>query len=288
MKVTNIEIHPDFTPDVIPSVAFVDLSFKDPKGSNPYNVIDVTGLDADDIAASMYREFGLAKIYSLALPKREVAIQIGLNPNFANNQSYSDLRDNLYKIITSRTGQVQLHFKNGTTTTAGLFGVVSKFDSTHFERTQMVTIIIQCTEPLLKQLTRETVSVSGPPGTGTYPSQTIITDNKSTAPHGFKMQLHFAAAVPSLSLQDFNYNFYYFTAIPVGGFLTNDVLVFSSEVGDKTIYISRGANTIYLADVIQTGSTWPLLYPGDNGFAFTYANLMRWDSFSHIPTYWGI
>lgn len=156
MKLTSVEIHPENSSNILV------LSFRDPRRNNPYNVKTIIGLDADQIVPRFYGVSGnsTSKFYELSLENREIIVSVELNPNFTDSESYSDLRDELYKMISSsRTGKVQLQFKNGVEVLAAISGFVSKLESPHFERTQTVQITIKCDEPMLKAVTPVVVAV---------------------------------------------------------------------------------------------------------------------------------
>lgn len=280
MKLTSVELRPKG------STSFCVLSFRDPKRVNSYNVKAIDGLDAEAITPRYYGAFGTSKFYNLMLERRDINIRIELNPNFTLNETYSGLRDALYKMIaSSRTGQMQIQFKNGTEVLGVISGFVSKVEAPNFDRMQEVRITVKCDEPMLKALTPVNVTVAG-----LLPSNTTIDDIKSTAPHGFKFTLNITAARASVIIDDpvktdIDWNF---TVTPVGGFLNGDVLHFSSEYNNKYLYLVRGATTIHLGDVIAAGSIWPILFPGINTIRFLSSTGMAWATISYYPTYWGV
>jgi hypothetical protein len=276
MKLTSIEIHPSNSAP--PAV----LSFRDPGSLNPYNVKAIVGLDSDSIVPQHYGP-GSPNFYNLSLQNRQIVIRVGLNPDFNNNQSYSDLRDDLYKMIAaSRFGSIQLQFKNLLEVVAAITGYISKFEAPQFEKTQEVQITIQCSEPMLKALERDYVA-------GLDPVQTIIRDDKSTAPHGFTFNMAVNFAIASIEITDPNDTTWRFLVTPIGGFMNGDQLYFSSEYNNKELYIIRGGvDTIHLGDVISADSVWPIIFPGENTFSFTNHEYLRWEEISFYPTYWGV
>ncbi len=123
MRVTSVDIYASNSSN------FINLSYRDPKAVNPFQVKTIQGLDADEISPRFYRASGgpQGKYYDLTLSKRDIVVQIALNPSFALGKSYSSLRDELYKLISSsRTGIVQLRFKDGATTVAAVSGFITK------------------------------------------------------------------------------------------------------------------------------------------------------------------
>lgn len=120
------------------------------------------------------------------------------------------------------------------------------------------------------------------------PANTIILDDKSTAPHGFYFELEIIADIPSIVISDPTNPSWQFELAPLGGFLNGDILSFSSEYNDKYVYITRGEYIIYLADAVTPGSIWPIIFPGTNTFALTNPNSLIWVSILYYPTYWGV
>jgi hypothetical protein len=281
MKITSIEIHPAGSSDICV------MSFRDPRRLNPYNVKGISGLDADEIVSKFYGASGDSsqRYYNLTVPKRDIGILVELNPIFEDNESYSELRDGLYKMIaSSRTGLVQIIFKDGLTSVAGLSGYIKKMEAGVFTKNPEVSMTIECSDPMLKALERVELDVEdfGPPSVN-------IPDTLSTAPHGFTFELEFTAPVAAFGMSDLTPIEWAFAVAPNGGFLTGDVLHFSSEYNNKYLYIMRALTQIHIADKIAAGSNWPVLFPGDNEFqVYILGDDYTWLSIAHYPTYWGV
>lgn len=279
MKVTSVEIHPSGSAEVIV------LSFRDPRRLNPFNVKAIVGLDANDIVAQYYgvSETTNEKYYTLSQTKKEPIFQIELNPRYSEEVTPSDLRDQLYRsIASSRTGLLEIQFKNGEAVVATLSGFMTSVEPVLFDKIQGVELKLKCTEALLKAPARQELDILT-----LNPASSNIVDNFSTAPHGFLFEIGFLDAQASLVVHppDDAWNF---TITPSGGFLGGDVVHFSSELNDKYLYVIRAGNKIYLADAIQKGSVWPILFPGDNVFEFDNDTNLVWEAVSFYPTYWGV
>lgn len=283
MKITSVEIHPTTTIPATPHP--VILSFRDPLSTRPYKVKKITGLDADDVVSKFYRTSGDLKFYKPQIGSREIVISAGLNPNYETSQSYSDLRDALYKVIAvSRTGGVQLKFKNDTVVVAVLNGRLSKLQTDHFDKVQEVQITIQPDDPVLKAPLPLTIA-----DVGTLdPALTFINDTISTAPHGFTFKMRINAVMASITISDPYDDSWSFRIAPVTGFDVDDVLVFSSEDNNKYLYVGRAGGTIQLVDAISTGSSWPIIFPGQNRFSFSHSGSMTWAEITHTPNFWGV
>ncbi len=282
MRVTSVDILASNSDNLI------NLSYRDPSNQNPYNVKSIIGLDADEITSKFYGASGLSneKYYDLSLQTRDIVIQIGLNPDFRLGKSYSTLRDDLYKLISSsRTGSIQLRFNDGVTTVAAISGFITKFDSPQFTKNPEVQLTIKCSDPMLKALGPIDVDV-----TGLAPALTTITDDKSTSPHGFQFNMLFTGSIVKFSIQDavspnwvFEVNL---SGSPLIQFVAGDILYFSSEYNNRYVYLGRGADIIHLVDRIILDSIWPILFPGDN--VFICSGNVSWDSITYYPTYWGV
>lgn len=277
MKVTSIEVHPDGSSQVIV------LSFRDPKRLNPYNVRKIVGLDADEIVPRYYGVSGTKKYYTLSLEKRDIVMQIELNPSYSLGQTPSDLRDAVYKMISSsRTGVIEVQFKNGSEVVAAVSGFVSKVENDLSEKTSLVNLTIACKEPFLKAPERTSLNVLS-----LDPLSSNLADIKSSAPHGFIFEMGVLSPISSLVITPPD-DSWYFTVTPPGGFLSTDVIHFSSELNNKYLFVRRSGSDIHLAESIVAGSVWPILFPGDNVFEFANEADLTWVSVAYYPTYWGV
>lgn len=287
MNLTSVELHPDGSTDVCV------LSFRDPRRQNPYNVKAIIGLDVDQLIPRYYEgSESLAKFYQLMMEKRTLVVRISLNPDYTENDTFSSLRDKLYRFISSsRTGLLQVQFKNGSTVVAVISGFITKLEAPHFEKEQEVQLTIDCNEPMLRAPESVSVNVGE-----MSPVLTTIVDNLSTAPHGFDFDLSFTADVPQIVITDPDDSNWHFTVTPSGGFLWGDVLHFSSEFNNKELYILRGGypppgtseTRIYVGDKIDTGSVWPILFPRENKLTVSNGIHMVWNFITHRPAYWGV
>lgn len=296
MKITSVELHPDGVTDVHV------LSFRDPRRVNPYNVRGITGLDADNIVPKFYGASGdaVANYHNMSMPNRVMGMDIDLNPDFSLGKTYSDLRDDLYRIIaSSRTGLVQVQFKNADVIVAVISGFVSKFETPHFDRNPTIKLSMDTIEPMLMAPNLVVLAGAGiiaddipEPPTPKHHKIVHINDPLSTAPHGFKFQLTVVAPFGSLVVRQDPAIFTVNPAAP--GFLLGDVIHFSSIMNQKELYISRAVGggdpdlIIGLADKIQTGSFWPIMFPKMNDIRFDGSEKYTIDSISYYPTYWGV
>lgn len=290
MKVTSVDIYSS-TASFVNSLVLT-LSYRDPRNLNPYVVKDIVGLDVDEVtpkfyAASVYND----KFYDLAMKNRELVVQIMLNPNSSLGKNYSTLRDELFRLISSsRTGEIQLRFKDGLDTVAAISGFITKLESPQFTKSPEVHLTIKCSEPMLKALTRTEVFLPG-----LHTENTTINDDKSTAPHGLLFGVVFTEATSSTNFSISNgenerpwtFSVQLGEAIPWSPFVTGDLILVSSEFNNRYVKLIRGDFTFELANLITTESIWPILFPGVNNFSCP-PDLVYWEYIAYYPTYWGV
>lgn len=275
MKITSIEAHPAGSSEIMV------MSFKDVSRENPYIIKTIIGLDPDEIEA-LYS--GVEDFYDLFLVKREPVFRVELNPNFSENQTYSDLRDTFYRMIqSSRTGKIQFQFKNEDEVVAVLNGSVSRVEAPQFQKDQPLQFTVKCDEPLLKAPSATVIDISG-----LDPTSTDILDDKSTARHGFKFQVEVLSNIPDFIIENPDDESWSFEIDLLGGFLTDDVIHFSSEYNNKYLYVVRDGDPFHLGHAIRPGSAWPLIFPKDNFFSMAHPDSLAWLAISHYYTYWGV
>jgi hypothetical protein len=286
MKINNIALYAN-------EIEVAEFSFADPKGIKPYQVTAVSGLDADSIFPRFYGwgDSDHVPFYSLQPGTREIALRISLNPEYTKGESHSELRDNLYRAISSnRSGRVQLRLRYGKSTVAATKGGISKFDTDHFVANPAVNLSITCDRPLLHSLEERIVEVwrfiSGRPFT--------IQDVYSTAPHGFKMSLELSEdTTEGFEIKDPNGNWSF--RVSGASLKAGDILHFSSESQDRKLYVDRKVNPdsdeteiVKLFEFIESSSVWPELFPGMNKFQINGIAGHKMLSLSYIDTFWGV
>jgi len=285
MRVTNVALYSGSNQAAVEAITF-SLSRSDP--SAQYMVRNMIGLDGDELIPRFYG-FSLntkQKYFDFGMKPRDIIIRIVLNPRFKLDESYSDVRDTLYKAISAaRTGLIALHFNSGGTTVARIFGFITKFEVPHFSPLPEVQLTIRCDDPMFRAIN----PVLYDPTELKTTNPIIIADSLSTAPHGFQMQVTFKANAASFTIQDAPTTpEWLFKVIPSGGFLTGDILNFSSDYTNKYLYITRGASTIYLVDKIQPESIWPIIFPGATTFHFVDIASFNWNKIEYYAAYWGV
>lgn len=282
MRTTSIEL---FTADGIEPIIFDLLS---PSDDEHYLVKGITGLDAQDLVPKFYGngQQGVNKFFDFVLKPREIVILVSLNPDALHGETYSDVRDRLYRAIsTTRTGLITLMFKVGSTVVATIAGMITKFEAAHSVQVPEVQLTISCPDPILRAV--EPLALDVVELNTTDP--VIVYDPLSTSPHGFMMEVTFTAPEDFFNVQDVETDPDWFFKVDIsGGFLVDDVLHISSDYGKHECYVTRGGVKTYLADRVYPGSNWPILFPGENSYWFTEIASWDWTAFEYYASYWGV
>jgi hypothetical protein len=282
MRVTTVTLY------AVPGQEVITFSLRDADPRAQYVIRNMVGLDAEELIPKFYGSglYTKPKFFDFGLKAREIVVRIVLNPRIRIDESYSDIRDELYRAISStRTGQVTLHFNSGATTVSRISGFITKFEVPYFTQLPEVQITIRCDDPMFRAI--NPIEFESTDMKTTNPI--IIADSLSTAPHGFCMEVTFKAAAPSFTVQDVPTNpEWIFKVVPSGGFLVGDALYFSSEFANKYLYMVRSGVTTYLTDRIQPNSIWPIIFPGANTFHFVDIASFNWNEVDFYPAYWGV
>jgi hypothetical protein len=282
MRVTSVVLYS------APGVEAVNFSLRDADAPYQYIIRNMTGIDADELVPKFYGSGLVTKprYYDFGMKTREIVMRVVLNPRFRIDETYSDIRDELYRAISStRTGQVTLHFNSGATTVSKILGFITKFEVPYFTQLPEVQITIRCDDPMFRAIN----PVEYEPSDLKTTNPIIIADSLSTAPHGFCIELTFKATTPSFTIQDVPTNpEWVFKVIPNGGFLSGDKLYFSSEFANRYLYMVRAGVTTHLLDRVQPNSVWPILFPGANVFNFNDIASFNWNEIDYYAAYWGV
>jgi len=254
-----------------------------------YIVRNIVGLDAEELIPKFYGT-GLqtkSRFYDFGLKSRDIVMSLVLNPRFKLDESYSDIRDYLYRTISStRTGMIELQFFSGATTVAKISGFITKFEVPYFTERPEVQITVRCDDPMFRAINPV---IFEPEDLSSF-NPIIIPDSISTAPHGFSMEVVFTAPSDTFLIQDDpTHPEWTFKVVPGGfGFIIGDQLYFCSEYANRHLYMVRGSVTTHLMDKIEPTSIWPTIFPGANVFQIVTLPKLDWVSFKYYAAYWGV
>ena len=301
MRLTRVSL---YSSNLSEAISF-SLRYADPEAQ--YIIRSILGLDAEEIIPKFYGTSLATKsrYYDFGLKARELVMRIVMNPNFRIDESYSDVRDELYRAIAStRTGLVVLHFLSGGTTVSRISGFVTKFEASYFVEVPEVQLTIKCDDPMFRAINPVVLDADDLPTA----NPVILADSLSTAPHGFKMRVEFTASVPSFHIQDKQTSpEWMFTITPATAFAARDVLTISSDFSNKAVYYEKWSSVsplepgqeltpeeqdllapVPILDRIAPTSIWPIMFPGANNFWFPEIASFKWLSLEWYAAYWGV
>lgn len=282
MRVTNIELYSERLTEPI------SFSVRDSDPTARYQARNIVGLDAEEIVRRFYGWGNNTnqKFYDYNLSPRDIVMQIALSPNFKLDEEYSDIRDELYRTISSeRGGRVALHFKSGGTTVSRIYGYISKFEVPYFSKLPQVQMTVHCDDPIFRAINPMSLSAADLGSANPL----VIADSLSTAPHGFVMEATYTATSPYFAIQDVASSpEWQFKVTPSGGFLVGDQLFISTEFANRYVYMIRSGVTTQLLDKLTPGSIWPTIFPGSNTLYFYDKTKFSWNLFEHYAAYWGV
>lgn len=281
MRVTGIELSSDNANVFSFGLNAVSMTDK-------YLAKTIIGLDADEVVHKFYG-FGSrtgSKFYNFSLTKREIVMRIVLNPNYSINESYSDIRDEMYRAISSsRGGLITLLMTAGGAAVATISGFITKFEVPYFSNIPELQITLRCDDPMLRAFNPIIMDVNDLSNSNPI----LVSDSLSTAPHGLALKCTFTAQTNTFVIQDQAADpDWVFTVTPLVPFPVGSSLYLSSEFGNKYLYVIAGGVTTYLMDRITPGSIWPVVFPGGNEFHFAQIANFTWDNITHYPAYWGV
>lgn len=303
MRVTSVDLYSNDS-------EFISFKLRDAAPNDPYLIKAMIGLDADEIVHTFYG-FGassMERFYNFSLTKREIVMRIVMNPRYILNETPSNIRDELYRMISSnRSGAIDVIFNSGGASIAKATAYITKFEVPHFSNVAEVQITLMCEDPLfhgvnpvvLPQYPDLTDIGGGPLGANVASNPLEVVDARSTAPHGFVLNVGFGESHDTFTLQEKQNNPDWTFKVDPGtiasqdGFVDGDTLHISSVAADKYVKLVRGGTTYDILDKVELDSVWPVLFPGQNEFfcpeLFASTDkFIYWTSLEYYPAYWGV
>jgi hypothetical protein len=283
MRVTDIEVNSGDN-------RVLELNLQSPRPTDRYTVKGIFGLDAEEIVPRFYgcSVCGTHDYVRMSMPDREIVIHLALRPSWSSGETYSDLRDQLYRGISmSRDGELELVFKAAGTSVAYIKGTISKFEAPLSNPDAELQITLNCRDPFLRSVGQISF-LDTDFGTDGY---LHFADAMSTAPHGAFFLISFLQDASSLVIQDDDPYKWKFEVVPDTDFLAGDTLHIRTDVLDREVtWYHNGGGSTSLIDRISPGSFWPVIYPGPNQLylpGIVSGDILAPDvTFSYV--YWGV
>lgn len=267
-----------FTKVRLNGLTVVDLPVADVLSSDKYILKGMDGVGPPDLDVALGDTlFGDAVFQGRQAQGREIVGLIGLNPDFGVSESASDLRSNLYGMITPGYGEIiTVQFMNVNTIVAETTGIVKRLEINPFSKEPEVQITIACLE-------RQFVA---PEAIFLEPEDKLFPEilNLGNAPAGFHMEVIFTDTVAAWVLQDspgrHEMNIVY-------DFEVNDLLEIDTRPGHRGIWVTRSGVRANIIWALQAPVTWFMLHGGLNELNVN-TDLYNWGDLYYTPRFWGI
>lgn len=263
-----------------------DLDLDSSAGENGYLIKASDGLGPPDFT-SIVQGFDTngVPVYKAYSEKKILAFKVGLNPGFG--QTYSGLRDNLYKFVER---SLTISFMSGSLIIAQATGYISKFEVSHFASQPEILLTINCDQPYFTS-----PRAIGIPFVDLDKAHPLVNYEDGTAPTG--MNLNFTVTGPHAGFSISNYGrLWYAGNTPVSNlfavtysFLAGDEITLVTDEGSQQITLTRAAVDYDLAGYLNKGAVWPVLFSGVNFFDWDITS--AWATMvtaTYIPKYWGV
>jgi hypothetical protein len=257
-----------------------------------YYVKTIIGMDAEELTPKFY---GFSKdrsqrFYDFKMKPRDLVFRVVLNPNFVLRESYSDIRDDLYRIISrTRHGQLRLVFESEAAKIAEIYGHIIKFEVAYFSEVPELQLTIRCQDYMFRGITPVVYTDAVLVNSG----RQVVVDNMSTAPHGFSMKFTVTTTgLTQFKIQDkFSDPTWEFILLPPGvgaNFFVGDEVFISSEFTDRYVYVLRSSVELPIVDRVTPESVWPLVFPGFNEFYMSDLTKLDLDRLEFRAAFWGV
>lgn len=275
-----------FTKIVLATATFAIHLHKDTASpSDPYILRGADGLGPSQ--ASLSIAYGELKYREAA--NKEPVFLIGLNPDHSTDQTASDLRDELYGLISkARYYETFIQFYDGPDILCVAKAFVRNIEVVPFDKDPRVQVTFATTRPYFEALLP--VNIGENIGTNLR-SMT----NEGTDVSGFAGKVQFPSAATSFKLTDLSTNEIFQLNY---SFLSGDILSFSTQEGNRYITITRNTggqepSVIPIPKAMTANSSWLTLKRGLNSFSYVTTNgnnlvNITWLENTYVPKYLGV
>lgn len=257
-------------------LAVVDLPIIDATPQDLYICKSVEGLGPVEVDVAISRTLNAGGVFQGKNPQnKQIVALVGLNPDYSLGQVPADLRTDIYGMMSTPDGSINVQIVNDEDVVAEITGYVGNVEINPFSDKPEVQITINCTSSYF----------SAPDELFIAPSDktAVVIDNTGTAPTGFFMGVLFTSNVSDWSIthisgQKMQFDF---------DFLTGDLLEFDTRPGHRGIWVTRASVRTNIIYVLTSDSTWLMLHGGANNFT-TSSSAFDWGDVFYLPLFWGI
>lgn len=251
--------------------------------TNKYIVKAADGLGPVEVDVYIANTLAQGGQYQGRRPQsREIVLRVGLNPDYGSGQNASDLRNELYGLLSPNVTDnilVQL-MSNALTVDMQTEGYVKRIEIVPFSKDPEVQIVIACPEPYFE----------APVTSNWVPSvkNNFIVPNLGTAPTGFILEATFTSARAGWTLRHGDPADgppYLYTSYT---FATGDTILYWTQPGERYLYVRKANGTeINIIDTMSDASSWLMLHGGDNLFTTSHTNF-NWGFINRRARFQGV
>lgn len=234
-----------------------------------YVIESIEGIDPPEAVINVVKNANAdGSVFNSAyVNERQIIITLAINGPAEDN------RINLYKYFKNKY-PTRLYYKNGARDVY-IDGYCKNIQISFFNLKQIAQIIIICPDPFFKNSDNELINFSSIDPLFEFPFEIeepiafseILAEvqkniiNKGDVDAGMKLVINITGSVTNPIIYNSETNQYFKLN---ASFISGDEIVIDTEFMKKSVTLTRNGAITSLVNVIQSGSTWMQLLPGDN------------------------
>lgn len=268
-----------FTAIRLQSNVYIYLPVVNVSASDPYILKSAEGLGPPEVNVFISQTTNMDGYYKGRQAQyREIVLSVGLNQNYKNAVLASDLRAELYTLLSPvYSDAMQIVISDEGNDLMYTTGYVKKLEVVPFSATPEVQLTISCLKSCFEAM--DLVHVEVDQDHAYWQSIT----NEGTAETGIIFRGTMLYDAVGFAMQDSRANVMSLEY----EFREGDVLNIDTRPGSRSITVERDGGTINIIHALSMDSNWLWVYSGYNEFR-TVSPTFTWDDLSYVPQYWGI
>lgn len=264
----------------------IELPIFGGKQREPYQVTAIDGLGPPEL------ELTLAEIHTSGgvfvdrrANGRVIVIRMSLNPDYSVGQRVSDLRHDLYGLLSPgvdpENQSITFSLLQDNVPVIAVEAYVKGMEIVLFDKKPQVQLTLACLSPYL--VNPSTISVNNIPESSTW-----SLENKGLAPTGIDFGIQFKQATTSFTLGIFSSSTMTFNAPSGDTFRVGDRLYVDTDAAKRFVGLYRNSGYINFMDLLTPESKWLTMYGGVHVFVSSDPVLFDWLYFRYAERYWGV
>lgn len=260
----------------------IDLPILGGSLSEPFQIIAADGLGPPELElllAETHAPGGI--LVNRRAQGREITIRIGLNQNYNIGQKISDLRYELYGLLSPSVDpqdqSVYVRLLSQNVPVVETQGYVKRIEIVPFDKKPQVQITISCLGPYLSR--PDVTVVDYIPHLTSWPLT-----NHGRAPTGVEFSISFIENTPSFSIGVENGAAMAF----LGDFLVGDKLIVDTNEATRFVGQRRGSEYVAYLELLTPESNWLTLFGGSHTIQTSNPDEFTWNYFRYQTRFWGV